>query len=99
MIACTEKGRAVRLFPTRHGREIAARPGGATPRMPAGLAIAIASAPGTAAGRGRAGRLGCERSIMRSPLPPRTCVRRGPGLLGAAGRQAAFRWRPPRRAR
>lgn len=90
MIACTEKGSAVRLFPTRHGREIAARPGGATPRMPARLAIAIASAPGTAAGRGRAGRLGvwAINHALRGPLPrPRTCVRRGPGLLGAAGRQ------------
>lgn len=71
--------------PTRPGNRRA--PGGATPRLPAGLAIAIASAPGTAAGRGRTGRLGCGRSIMRSPLPPRTCVRRGAGAT-RRGRQA-----------
>jgi hypothetical protein len=99
MIACTEKGSAVRLFPTRHGREIAARPGGPHHGCPLG-----SPSPSPPRREPRPGEVGLAGWGVgdQSCAPPshRAHAFAGePGLLGAAGRQATFWWRPPRRAR
>lgn len=85
MIACTEKGSAVRLFPTRHGREIAARPGGHT----------TAAHWARHRHRLRAGNRGRARSgwpagvwAINHALPPPTAHMRSPGSRGYSARQA-----------
>jgi hypothetical protein len=78
MIACTEKGSAVRLFPTRHGREIAARPGG--PHHGCPLGSPSPSPPRREPRPGEVGLAGWGVGDQScAPRPPPTAHMRSPG--------------------
>lgn len=91
MIACTEKGSAVRLFPTRHGREIAARPGGHTTGCPLGSPSPSPPRreprPGEVVSAGLAG-WGVSDQSCAPPSHRAHAFAGEPGLLGRRGRQA-----------